>query len=78
MLRLDAAAEQLASEEHRAVAAVCTTAGTPEVARWRALELRLAEAVAEARETAKYLATLQASLDGFYTSERMCCWGCCC
>ncbi|PSC73956.1 flagellar outer dynein arm heavy chain gamma [Micractinium conductrix] len=67
MTRLHAAAEQLAGAEHRAVAAVCTAAGVPACVRWRELELRLADAAAEAKETVKYLNTLEGSLECIYT-----------
>lgn len=70
-VRLDAIAEQLAGAEHRAVAAVCTAAAVPACGRWRELELRLADAAAEARETLKYLTTLEGSLQCIYTSA----WG---
>ncbi|KAL4452763.1 hypothetical protein ABPG75_008425, partial [Micractinium tetrahymenae] len=65
--RLHALAEHLASAEHRAVAAVCTAAGAPACARWRDLELRLADAAAEAKETVKYLSTLEGSLECTYS-----------
>lgn len=68
MTRLHSMAEQLASAEHRAVAAVCTAAGVPVCTRWRDLELRLADAAAEAKETVKYLATLEGSLECIYFS----------
>jgi len=77
MTRLHAIAEQLAGAEHRAVAAVCTAAGVPVCTRWRELELRLVDAAAEAKETVKYLATLEGSLECIYSSECSCwrCWG---
>lgn len=65
---LDAIAEQLAGAEHRAVAAVCTAAAVPACERWRGLELRLADAAAEAKETVKYLSTLEGSLECIYSS----------
>jgi hypothetical protein len=67
--RLAAAAEQLQGAEHRCVAAVCTAAGVPACARWRQLEAQLADGVAEAQETVKYLGALDASLQCIYTSE---------
>lgn len=71
MTRLNAIAEQLAGVEHRAVAAVCTAAAVPACARWRELELHLADAAAEAKETAKYLTTLEGSLGCIYTSASL-------
>lgn len=67
--RLHALAEQLAGAERRAVAALCAAAGAPACARWRDAERRLAEAAAEAKETVKYLTTLEGSLEPIYSSE---------
>ena len=50
MLLLTSLGEQLQGPEHRAVAAVCTAAAVPACARWRELEVRLADAAAEAAE----------------------------
>ena len=74
MTRLNALAEQLQGGDHRTVAAVCSAAAIPTCARWRDLELRLADAAAEAKETVKYLTTLEGSLECIYTSAQACGW----
>ena len=69
MTKLNAVAEQLQGADHRAVTAVCTAAAVIACPRWRDVELRLADAASEAKETVKYLGTLEGSLECIYTSE---------
>lgn len=48
---------------------VCNAAKAPVYERWKEAELQLSDAAGESRETVKYLATLEGSLECLYTSE---------
>ena len=69
MTALNSVAEQLGGSTYRAVLGVCAAAKAPAHQRWKDLELALADAAAESRETVKYLGTLEGSLECLYTSE---------
>eukprot|EP00887_Chlorella_sp_A99_P001633 scaffold8.g1633.t1 len=67
MMVLNSITEQLQGVGARAVVGVCAATKVTVGARWRELELKLADAAAESRQTVKYLGTLEASLECLYT-----------
>lgn len=68
MTTLNGIAEQLASTNVRTIVAVAAAAKAPAAVRWHDMELQLADAASESRETVKYLSTLEGSLECLYTS----------